>query len=263
MKNDIYELPENIFNFAQFYNYSNVISQLKNLAEDEDWDYNNTKSNAQFPILNNYFINTYARLAREKKIAYSIDKDFACFDTGLLSKTQREPIYAMFCLNTNPTVEAYWHFDKFFRKGEHEVNKFASLPDMAFYWDDPSKIVYDPRKEIVVNIEHIIQDNKQRFPEPYNTMSDYNLQIYVSGCVENAKQKLRRNYKIAVPQYFITTGVIQLLIPLCLATPDKADLAIVIEDYGNMYRASTCLTLDMAINNARLLAKPDRDWLNP
>lgn len=33
--------------------------------------------------------------------------------------------------------------------------------------------------------------------------------------------------------------------------------------YGEMYRASTCLTLDMAINNARLLAKPDRDWLNP
>ena len=55
----------------------------------------------------------------------------------------------------------------------------------------------------------------------------------------------------------------QLLIPLCLAAQDVADLAIVVEDYGNMYRASTCLTLDQAMNNARLLARPDRDWLNP
>ena len=54
-----------------------------------------------------------------------------------------------------------------------------------------------------------------------------------------------------------------MLIPLCMSAQDNADLAIVVEDYGTMYRASTCLTLDQAINNARLLARPDRDWLNP
>lgn len=143
------------------------------------------------------------------------------------------------------------------------MNKFSKLPEMAFYWDDPSKIIFDPRKDLVVNIEHIIQDNKTRFPQPYNSMDDYMLQNYISGCIENAKQKLRRNYKIAAPQYFLTSGTIQLLIPLCLSKPDVADLAIVVEDYGNIYRAATCLTLDMAINNARLLAKQDRDWLNP
>jgi hypothetical protein len=36
----------------------------------------------------------------------------------------------------------------------------------------------------------------------------------------------------------------QLLLPLCLETP-------------------TCLTLDMAYNNARQLARPDTDWLQP
>ena len=72
---------------------------------------------------------------------------------------------------------------------------------------------------------------------------------------------MKRNYKIAVPQYY--RNGIQLLIPLCIANPQKADLAIVVEDYGTMYRASTCLTLDMAINNARLLANPDRNWLVP
>lgn len=94
-------------------------------------------------------------------------------------------------------------------------------------------------------------------------MPDYNLQQYINGCIQSSKEKLKRNYKIAVPQYFLTTGIIQLLIPLCLSAPNVADLAIVVEDYGKMYRAATCLTLDMAINNARLLARPDRDWLNP
>lgn len=48
-----------------------------------------------------------------------------------------------------------------------------------------------------------------------------------------------------------------------IGDPHTADLALVSEDHGAFYRASTCLTLDMAYNNARQLAKPDRDWLKP
>lgn len=263
MKLDPFDLPESLYEFAQISSFPSVIDSLAQLAENEDWDYHNTPSQYKNPILHNYINNTYKRLAIEKKFAYSADKKSCCFDTGLTSRNHHEPIYMMFIENTNPAVDCYWFFNKFFRKGESEVNRFDKLPEMAFYWDDPSKLVFDSRKDLIVNVEHIIQDNKQRFPIPYNTMPDYNLQNYVNGCIEAMKTKLRRNYKIAVPQYFITTGVIQLLLPLCLASQDIADLAIVVEDYGSIYRASTCLTLDMAINNARLVAKPDRDWLNP
>ncbi|MCZ2075766.1 MAG: DUF3825 domain-containing protein [Bryobacterales bacterium] len=38
---------------------------------------------------------------------------------------------------------------------------------------------------------------------------------------------------------------------------------MVVERHQTFYRASTCLTLDMAYNNARQLTKPDRDWLQP
>lgn len=61
------------------------------------------------------------------------------------------------------------------------------------------------------------------------------------------------------PQFY--NGKLQLLLPLCLLTKSKADLAMVIDKENNVYRASTCLTLDMAINNARLIAKPDDEWL--
>ncbi|MBR6258991.1 MAG: DUF3825 domain-containing protein [Oscillospiraceae bacterium] len=264
MKRDMYDLPDTLYDFAQFQDYRLTIKELASLVEDEDWKYHNTQSAASdYPILENYIRNTYTRLSREKKVAYSIDKQLCSFDTGLLSRHQHEPVYMQFCINNNPAIDCFWYFNKFFRKGENDVRKYSKLPEMAFYWDDPAKLVFDTRKELIVNVEHIIQDNKARFPAPFSSLPDYQLQLIIDGSVNAAKERLRRNYKIAVPQYFITSGTIQLLIPLCLAAQDTADLAIVVEDYGTMYRASTCLTLDQAINNARLLARPDRDWLNP
>ena len=264
MKKDMYELPDSLYDFAQIPDFHRNIAQLAGMAEQEDWTYHKTKSQLQFPILENYVNNTYKRIAIEKKISYSKDNNYCCFDTGLVTRSSGEPIYMMFRVNNNPQIDCFWHFDKFVRLGEHEMNsRFEKVPEMAMYWEDPSKIIYDPRKDLNVNVEHIIQDNKERFPEPYASMDDYNLQIYLSGCVENTEKRLKRNYKLAVPQYFFTSNTIQLLLPLCIAKREIADLAIVVEDYGNMYRASTCLTLDMAINNARLLARPDRDWLNP
>ncbi|RKG82006.1 DUF3825 domain-containing protein [Corallococcus sp. CA049B] len=83
----------------------------------------------------------------------------------------------------------------------------------------------------------------------------------MKGAVENAKERVARNYKAAVPQYH--KGRVQLLLPLCMTAPGKADLAIVVERLDGFYRAATCLTFDMAYSNARLLARPDQDWLHP
>ena len=132
---------------------------------------------------------------------------------------------------------------------------------MAHYFSNPSSLVFDVSKDFRVNIEHLIDDNKTRFPAPYNSMDEYQLQTFLKGAIDNAKERVRRNYKTAIPQYY--RGRIQLLLPLCISSAAKADLAIVVEDHGSFYRASTCLTLDMAYNNARQLAKPDRDWLAP
>ena len=139
--------------------------------------------------------------------------------------------------------------------------RFQSLPEMAHYFSNPASLVFDTTKDLRANVEHIIADNKNRFPSPYDTMNDYALQTFLKGAIDNAKERARRNYKTAIPQYY--KGKIQLLLPLCLGNPQKADLALVAEDHGTFYRASTCLTLDMAYNNARQLARPDRDWLAP
>jgi hypothetical protein len=132
---------------------------------------------------------------------------------------------------------------------------------MAHYFDDPSCLVYDSKKELRTNIEHIISDNIERFPESLKQMNSYGLQNLVKGAIDSAVERVKRNYKTAIPQYY--QGSIQLLLPLTLLEPQTADLALVVERFSDFYRGATCLTLDMAYNNARQLARPDRDWLAP
>ena len=148
-----------------------------------------------------------------------------------------------------------------FRRGQWELNRFAELPDLAHYFDDPSCLVFDTRRELRVNVEHIVRTNRERIPDPYRSMNDFTLQNLLQGAIDNARQRVRRNYKTAIPQYY--RGQVQLLLPLCFGNPQVADLALVVERHQTFYRASTCLTLDMAYNNARQLARPDRDWLQP
>lgn len=67
MKNDMYDLGENLFDFAFIPSVTDMINDLKLLAEDEDWTYHNTASSSAYPVLENYLMNTYRRLAIEKK----------------------------------------------------------------------------------------------------------------------------------------------------------------------------------------------------
>ena len=74
------------------------------------------------------------------------------------------------------------------------------------------------------------------------------------------KKKVSANYKLAIPQYY--EGKIQLLLPLCLEDDETPSLALTVTKVGNFYQGHTCLTLDMAYNNARLIAKPESNWLS-
>lgn len=256
-----YDLPQNFREFAFMPKWDNDIVYLATeLAEYEDWGYKNSPSPTPHPVLENYIKYTYKRIAEEKKVAVTKDEEFACWNTGLITQSQ-EPIFIVFNKNQLPDRQSYWHFWKFARRGQWELNRFEVLPEMCHYFEDPSFLVYDTRKELRANIEHIVEDNRHRFPPELQAMGDYALQNFTKGAIDSVKERVKRNYKTAVPQYF--QGSIQLLLPLCLTNPTKADLAITIERFSDFYRASTCLTLDMAYNNARQLARPDKEWLQP
>jgi hypothetical protein len=252
--------PEDLSDLVFIPRLDQRLAELADLAETEDWGYRNTENDHEHPVLYYYLRYTYRRLAEEEKIAVADDGRSICMNTGLVTNGQ-EPLFLYCTQNKLQDRPEPWHFSGWKRKGEYELTRFPQLPEMAHYFDDPSQLVLDNRKELRANVEHIIQDNKDRFPAPYNAMDVYQLQTFLKGAIDNARERVRRNYKTAVPQYF--KGKVQILLPLCLSRPAVADLALVVEDHGAFYRAATCLTLDMAYSNARQLARPDRDWLQP
>jgi hypothetical protein len=252
--------PNRLFELIYFPEFDHKLDELASLAEEESWEYTKSSSKHNKPILYNYIHYTYQRIADEGKISVSSDDNYLCFNTGLLTPNQ-EPIFVFCTQNTNNNSATKWFFVGWRRKGEQDMSYFSELPEIASYFSDASVLVYDWNKELRVNIEHVISDNKERFPDQLKNMSDYFLKNVLDGAINSAIERVKRNYKVAVPQYY--RGKTQLLLPLCLSKPNIADLALVVTEQDNFYRASTCLTLDMAINNARLLSKPDRDWLNP
>lgn len=257
---DAYATPDELFDFVFIPDFDRRIEDLAALADTENWSYASPGYKPN-PILRNYLKYTWKRIAEEKKIAVSADSNLCCWNTGLVSRVGMQEIYMVCAKNMLPDSKTYWHFRSFSTTGQHDLNRFGSLPDMAHYFDDPSLLVFDIRKELRVNYEHMIADNRERFPAQLQQMTDFQLQHLLLGAVESAKKRVRRNYKTAIPQFY--GGTLQLLLPLSLQDPQKADLAMVVERFSDFYRAATCLTLDMAYNNARQLARPDRDWLNP
>lgn len=244
-----------LFQFSWFPDFNKSIQELKALAMNENWDHckNPTGRN---PILVNYVHHTFDKIQNEGKI--EVDGEFSCFNTGLVTENQEE-IYGYFQNNKRPGTTIPYYFIGWRKSSDRDLSKFSKLGEIASYISDPSDLIYDTKLELRTNIDHIIQDNKTRFPNPFDTMDNYLLSNILHGTIEDAKRRVKRNYKTAIPQYY--NGKLQLLLPLCLKSKANADLALVIEKENGVYCASTCLTLDMAINNARLIAKPDDEWL--
>ena len=243
-----------LFDYTWFSDFHGSIEELKSIAMKEDWDYKKNPIGKN-PILENYIKHTFVKLYEEKK---DLEQNgYSVFNTGLVTDYQEE-IFAFSQYNKRQS-SIKWFFIGWRKSSDRDLMKFTKLPENANYFDNSSDLIYDTKLNLRPNINHIIDDNITRFPTALQTMDKYQLGVLLEGTINDAIKRIRRNYKTAVPQYY--DGRLQLLLPLCLTSKASADLALVIEKENDVYRASTCLTLDMAINNARLIAKPDDEWL--
>lgn len=252
-----------IFDFAYLPNYKKQIEDLSSLARDERWDYLHDHQDVPHQILVNYINHTFMRLQelhrKEPDAGYIYQcMEFICFDTGLFTKNF-ESIYALLSPNA-PTYHQKWVLKGFYKKSSFELRKIAQLPIRASYFDDFEDLIYDTRVDLRINIDHILDDerNKARIPKLYRDLPNLPM-IFLGSAIEYAKVRIKENYKAAVPQYF--NGKIQFLIPISLGDPSVVDLSLAVGKEGGIYTGHTCLTLDMAYNNARLIAKPESDWL--
>lgn len=220
----------------------------------EKWSFGERSDNS---ILKNYLNYTFQRLQEEGKVWEK--EEYAIFNTGLFDK-HYEPVYAYFTPNTNEGCQK-WFLDGFYTPAKRELQDIPHYPPRANYFEKPADLIFDVNCEIAPQYDHILIDNRERFPERYRDSPD--LLTVFKGAVLLARNMVAQNYKTAVPQYY--QGRIQLLIPICMGNPKVADLALTVtkNEAGNRYVGHTCLDMEMAYNNARLIAKPESSWLQP
>ncbi len=263
-----------LYRFAMMGREQEWLEQLVQLAESERWDFHPPRKDKPKPrrVLRNYVIYTFARLEDEStakpesnKIAYSDDGEWACFNTGLVHPDQEE-IFGLFrrsLPNDRNLYGSSWKLQMFCLNSDNRLlQRIKRRPELASYYDSAADLVFAVNAEIVVDNTHVFDAERlSRFPEPY--CHDRNAAIGVTYRAKDmAQARLKRNYKTAIPNYY--NGAVELLLPLCLSDPSRADLALALTKIDDRtYRAETVHRLGDAYKMARLITRPDTDWLDP
>lgn len=262
--------PADLFEFAWMPpNFDTKLEELALKAQVERWDEPDYPGSLKFPILANYVKYTFRRIVEEHKVVYATDengKQVAAFNTGLFTP-HYEPIFATFEANTN-TEKQPWVLKGWSTPADFRMRPWASTEvKAARYFGETSELIYDPDLDLDPALHHILDENLERFPDELKG-NPHLVRNALEGAINQARKRAQMNWKTAVPQYYFGyagkgEGYIQLLLPLCIVHPDRADLALVVDKVPGekRYRAHTVLTLAMAYKNARLIARPYSDWL--
>lgn len=288
-----------IFEYAKVADWESRLSDLAKMAEPERWTYLSVPDKSNLPILDSYIRYTFVRVQEQGRLSES-DRT-SCFNTGLLTPNQEE-IFCVFRVSDmfDPkkpitATNKKWFLTSWARSGERLLTDFFELPALASYWTDPTELVFDPQLQVQLNLDHIIRDNINRFPNELGGHLDVNgvptdltitpdieTEVAISehaataptdktadvplatrnaleGAMKHSIRLAQRSYRIAVPQFHY--GKIQLLLPIYLRNSSRPDLALTLERHGAWYRAATVLYPDWAYRQARLLSRPNSEWL--
>lgn len=281
-----------IFEFANVSAWDDRLNTLAAMAEPERWNYLSVPTEIRHPVLDRYIKYTFMRAYDQQKIVEG--DQTACFNTGLLTPGHEE-IFGIFTLNQHfdrarplSAVNKKWWLKTWAPSGDRMMTDFLEFPKLADYWTDSRDLIFDPKLQVQLNLHHIAKDNLNRFPEELGGRvnrdgvptdlaaadADGDIEAIVGAAVEEAPLKTRnalegamehsirlakRSYRIAVPQFY--QGKIQLLLPLYFNDSARPDLALTLERHGGWYRAATILYTDWAYTHARLLARPNSEWL--
>lgn len=289
-------LPSKLLDTIYLGDYDKTIQQLADLAAPEDWTYQiagvtkpkrgrkpkhptpsieeSTSSNpSNLPttpnaILKTYLINTFDKVyndnqvitSRTTNVSSSVSIDYLLFNTGLYTANY-ESIYLYAEKNLNPNSNTKWYFKRFVTEYDLCYYNITEFPKRANYFSNPELLIFDPTCPIKVQYRHILNDKDNISRLPDSIRRNKNLQALLEGSIEIMKRRVSANYKIPIPQYY--NGSIQLLLPICLRDESTADMALVVTKVGDCYQGHTCISIEMAYNNARLIARPDESsWIN-
>lgn len=285
--------------FVDWDDLEDFVSDVAEKAMPENWGRINTPTpelSYGNPVLKSYLEYTLVRLRILDKTSsgYLLREDGnVYFNTGLLNKFFRQILIAAQLIVENYELPGLGNVKFEFYHNPHVIvtghdTKFPSdsgnlleMPKIANYFEKKEDVLYDASLEIMLNDEHIFEDGLKAgripmFREEYqqsknNPEAVKNLHVRVQARVQTAIQRARllaeRNHKLAVPQFWKEDAEVQFLLPLYMEEAEytgkpQCALALRRSKSGNYYEGATILSLDMAYNNARLIARPDITWLN-
>lgn len=256
LKGEKYVEIKFLYDYMYFGDYNAQMQALADKALPEIWSFENKND---YGILKSYMENTFKQLQREEKVVET--EEYCLFNTGLFTDNY-VPIYVYG--EPNKRAEAQkWYFKGF--KDEYELAYMdveVDFPERADYFEDTTLLVFNYHCKVHVNYNHILNDlnTSQRLPDSVKNSS--RPLDTLKGVIDTAIQKIVANYKLAVPHYY--QDRIQLLVPLYFDDTDIPDVALVLDKRkGNHYQARTCLSMEMAYMDARLIARPESNWLVP
>lgn len=234
------------------------------------------RKHPSFPKLRNYLNYTFRRLVELQQregdgyFSYSGDAEWVTFNTGL-QNVHGSDLLATFQRyiardSSDGRVTPTWVFKGCYAPNDrHFRDHFGmNIPNIAWYSKDSRDFIFDTTYSLERDVfDHLFDRAKERAGLP--TASDEVVRNYLRGCLENLVPKIVRNYKLAIPIWYVEEGRMQLLLPFASASngTDVSCFLVDRQDATQSYQLKTIYDLDHAFFAARLITRPDREWLNP
>lgn len=138
---------------------------------------------------------------------------------------------------------------EFLEEELRDNNDALNLLEQVKQVSDSEKLV-----ELYGDLREIVEKDSKLERRLINRLQD---------AVDLAEKRAEWNFRTAVPSFYPSRDSMSLLLPLDLTDNARPDIALVVElqDSG-VYLGQTILSMRMAYNNARLICRPDSDWLN-
>ena len=238
--------------------------------------FKNKYPNTAVPKLKNYLNYTFRRLieleASEpgRYFVCSADGEWIAFNTGLQNQHGADLLAIFQQYKPRPGIPARvvpdWVFKGCYAPNDRAYrDKFGPFaPDIAWYSRDSRDYVFDTSYRLERDVfDHLFERAKERSGLPH--ASDEVVRNYLRGALENLVPKICRNYKVAIPVWYVEEKRMQLLLPFVSAS-DANEVSCFLVDRDDAicsYQLKTIFDLDQAYFSARLITRPDKEWLDP
>ena len=263
-------IPTDLFEFAYVPDWYGQLDELAEMALPEPWRFRKPAvetRNTDTPILERYIniifrkqsidYNTEPDPGKASKF-FHIENEYACLHTGLYNQRYKA-IYAYFERNKKRETTFNWYFRGFCDEISPKLKYIEPLPEKPRFPMIQNGINFNPEWQIRVNVDHILGDAENLERIPAKIRKAKNLPLLLETAVELARRQAVVEPGLVVPQGY--QNKLQYLLPICLTNMKKPDLAMTISVMDGYYLGKTCLTLEMAYLNARLIARPIAPWL--